>query len=57
MGVEPTLEPLIPGNVPEEAEPPGAGDGHVVARRRPDGPRIDEAGDPVPVDRNPHHGA
>jgi hypothetical protein len=48
---------------PEAAPPPGAppdeerqvGDvGHQIARRRPDGPRIDEVGDPVPFEKNPH---
>jgi hypothetical protein len=40
----------LPGLVPEEEQQVGE-EGHVVARRRPDGPRIDEVGDPVPHDQ------
>ena len=47
---------LPPGELPEE-EQQAADEGHLIARRKPDGPRIDEVGDPVPLDRHPHHGA
>jgi hypothetical protein len=55
MAPDPADTP-VPGLPPEEAEQPSPEDGHVIARRRPDGPRIDDAGDPVPLDRHPHHG-
>jgi hypothetical protein len=46
-------QPLVPPGLPveEEQESP---DGPLAGRRRPDGPVIDEVGDPVPVDRGPH---
>ena len=56
MGPEPDPDPPAPGIAVEEQQAEEEA-GHVIARRRPDGRRIDEVGDPVPLDRHPHHGA
>jgi hypothetical protein len=55
MAPEPDSDVPAPGTLPEEEQQTPA-DGHLVGRRRPDGKRIDEVGDPVPLDRHPHHG-
>lgn len=53
MAPEPEVPPAVGGVLPVEEEQ-AADEGHLVARRRPDGPKIDEVGDPVPLDRHPH---
>jgi hypothetical protein len=53
MATEPT-EGVPPPGAPPDEERQVADDGQLIARRRPDGPRIDEVGDPVPVERKPH---
>jgi hypothetical protein len=56
MAPDPEVDVPVPGAPPGE-EKQVVDEGHVVGRRRPDGRPIDEVGDPVPLDRNPHHGA
>jgi hypothetical protein len=48
-------ETPAPGAPPEEEQLDVDG-GHVLGRRKPDGKRLDEVGDPVPLERHPHHG-
>ena len=52
-GPEQPAETFLPA---EEVDPDGALDAHRVARRRPDGARIDDVGSPVPVETHSHHG-
>ncbi len=53
MAPDPELPPVGGGVLPVEEEQIPE-EGHVVARRRPDGPKIDDVGDPVPLERHPH---
>ena len=53
----PDPDDLAPAGGPPAEEEQQEGEGHVIARRRPDGKRIDEVGDPAPIDKHPHHGS
>jgi hypothetical protein len=54
----PDPEQPAPQFLPAEEEDPDGTllDAHRVARRRPDGAKIDDVGNPVPVETHPHHG-